>query len=451
MSAAALILLAAWAVSFSDAAVLSTILTNGPTTNRLNVVFLSEGYTSSQSGLFLSDATNAMNILLSRPPLTEYQSYLNGFAIWVASAQAGSDHPPTLVNTYFNSSFSGTLITIPSDSTGQGKVDSLVATYAPWADLRILLVNDPVSGGSGGTNLAIVSTGDYGLEDHLVHEVGHTLAGLGDEYDSFYDFPSTTEEPNTTQQTNRTLLKWKAWINPATPIPTLAGTGYDYGVVGLFQGAHYHTTNWYRPEYDCLMRSTSPYVDFCHVCSETMVLSFYRCVRPVDSFAPASTNLTLTNLPALSFSVTNLQPATHSLSVQWSTNGVAVTNATNAVFTLQPQSLGGGTNRIQAVVKDGTPLVRNDPTNLLSQTITWSVNVPALSLLSPRWLGSNCFRLTITGNAPNGFSLHASTNLSNWFPLLTNYPATNPFTLNYTNTGATNKWRFYRARTPPSL
>jgi hypothetical protein len=39
-----------------------TILTNGPASNRFNIVFLSEGYTSGQLTQFLVAATNAANI-----------------------------------------------------------------------------------------------------------------------------------------------------------------------------------------------------------------------------------------------------------------------------------------------------------------------------------------------------------------------------------------------------
>ena len=72
---------------------MQTILTNGPVSNRLNIVVLSEGYTSNQLAQFLVDATNAVNALLSHPPYQEYSNYFNAFAIKVASNQSGSAHP----------------------------------------------------------------------------------------------------------------------------------------------------------------------------------------------------------------------------------------------------------------------------------------------------------------------------------------------------------------------
>src|SRR5215472_14826710 len=47
---------------------IQTLMANGPTSNRLNIVVLSEGYTSSQLAQFLVDATNLVNTLLSHPP-----------------------------------------------------------------------------------------------------------------------------------------------------------------------------------------------------------------------------------------------------------------------------------------------------------------------------------------------------------------------------------------------
>src|SRR5436190_20041634 len=144
---------------------MQVILTNGPSSNRLNIVVLSEGYTSTQLTQFLVDSTNAINTLLSHQPYQEYRNYINAFAIKVASNQSGSDHPsyPLFKDTYFNSTYDAAadlLITIPTNGTGQGRVDALLQTFMPKCHLSILLVNDTVSGGSDGFDkTAIVSLG----------------------------------------------------------------------------------------------------------------------------------------------------------------------------------------------------------------------------------------------------------------------------------------------------
>ena len=93
------------------------------------------------------------------------------------------------------------------------------------------------------------------------------LAGLGDEYTTANPGYPDIEEPNTTRETNRTAIKWKAWIDASTPVPT---PPTNPNLVGLFEGAHYHPTGWYRPKLNCLMRNFG--VGFCEVCQEALVL-----------------------------------------------------------------------------------------------------------------------------------------------------------------------------------
>jgi len=437
---------------------LETILDNGPASNRLNLVVLSEGYTASQLPRFLVDATNVVNTLLSHSPYLEYSNYANAFALSVASNESGSDHPlyGTYRDTYFNSSFdsaSDYLINIPAGSTGQGKVDALLQTFMPQCHLAILLVDDPTLGGSDGFNqTAIASTGalaheaGIGQPGILTHETGHVLAGLGDEYTTPYPGFPDIEEPNTTRETNRSLIKWGAWIATNTPVPT--PESYGDGVVGLFEGAHYHATGWYRPQLNCAMNS--PGVPFCPVCGEAIVLAIYGKLKPVDGFSPAGTNLSVTNTEILAFNLSLLQPATHDLSVQWFTNSVPVPDATNPVFALPPQSLPNGTNWVSAVVTDSTLLVRTDPTNLLSQTITWALDLslPRLRLDSPLWLSGSQFAFRVSGIAPHGFIIQSATNLSDWLPLTTNSLAGGEFWHTNSEPGSAPR-KFYRAVVAP--
>jgi hypothetical protein len=259
-----------------------TILTNGPASNRFNIVFLSEGYTPGQLAQFLVDATNAANIFLSNQPFAEYRPYFSAYAIAVPSAQSGSDHPtdPLHKDTYFNSTYDGFsdyIISIPPNefdanyNNGQGKVDALLNTHIPAYDLAVLLVNDGRPGGSDGGGKTAIAAVNFSLGDILLHECGHALANLGDEYTTPYPGFPDIEEPNTTRETNRTAIKWNAWISTNTPVPTPAETSQYANVVGLFEGAHYHANGWYRPRLDCRMKSPFTRL-FCEVCSEALVL-----------------------------------------------------------------------------------------------------------------------------------------------------------------------------------
>ena len=440
---------------------LSTILTNGPTANRLNVVVLAEGYRAREKGQFLTDATNAVNRLLAAPPFQEYSGYFNAFAIFVASAQSGSDHysPSTrLVNTYFNSSFDSygfpNAITIPPNdrdknyADGQGKVDALLQALMPEYDLVVMLVNDTTYGGTGEPPLAITSL-NSAASDTVVHECGHALGGLADEYSTPYPIYTPIECPNATTRISRSLIRWTVWIAETTPVPTPATSPYT-NLVGLFQGAEYHAAGWYRPKYDCKMNRIG--IPFCEVCSEQLVKSIRHAVSAIDSFTPATADLSVTTTQAVAFGVTLLEPNTHNLSVQWFTNGAAVSRATNTALMLLPEDLGNGTHIVQAQVRDLTELVRNDPANVLSNSVTWnlSVNLGQLRLVSPRWLPEGQFSLGVTGTAPHGFVLQTSTNLLDWIPRLTDPTPLSGGQVYYTNADPGGfPMRFYRTTVTP--
>jgi hypothetical protein len=433
---------------------LTTLLSSGPVSNRYNIVFLSEGYTSSQLGQFAIDATNALNGLLSGLPWSSYANYINAYAIAVASAQSGSDHPAYGLyrDTYFNSSYdalSDYLITIPPNGfdtkygNGQGKVDALLQNFVPNCALAILLVNDPVPGGSDGFNRTAIVYSGSGFRDILRHEAGHVAANLGDEYTLAHPGFPDAEEPNTTQQTNRSLIKWRAWIAADTPVPTPATWSYA-SAAGLFQGAHYHTNGWYRPKLDCIMNHPS-FGEYCEVCREALVLSLYRKVRPVDAWSPAATNLQITSAQPPTFSLSLAGSSSPSLAVQWFTNGAPVSNGTNATLTVAPSTFGQGNCVLIAVVHDATPLVRTDPGNLLSQTVTWQLNValPELVLDSPLMLADGGFVFRVTGVAPGGFVIQTSQDTGAWQNLMTNFLSGGRCWV--TNSGPTNVSRMFRA------
>ena len=121
----------------ASAQTIQQILTNGPTATRINIVFLSEGYTTNQLGQFSIDATNVLNKLLSTPPFSQYSNYFNAFAISVASVESGSDHPcsGTYKNTYFNSTYdsydTARLITIPPNRY----TNTIICNVFPQPDL----------------------------------------------------------------------------------------------------------------------------------------------------------------------------------------------------------------------------------------------------------------------------------------------------------------------------
>jgi hypothetical protein len=364
---------------------LMPLLSNGPTSSRINIVILSEGYTSDQLSQFTNDAMRVLNAILDTAPFNGYRNHFNGFAIPVASVESGSDHPSRDVyrDTYFNSTFDsfGTdrLITIPPNdrdgtyARGKGKVDALLEELMPEFDVSILIVNDTEYGGSGG--VPVVTSVNRSSAEIVVHELGHSFSGLGDEYDGTF-FTGSSEHPNTTQQTVRDRIKWRDWILASTPIPTPELPAYAE-VVGLFEGANYQSTGWYRPKLNCKMRTLG--VPFCEVCEQTLVRSIYRQLPPIETASPAQTNLTIYDQQLVSFSLKLITPVAHSLIVEWLVNEMPVSkvnsNSPPQIFDFDPRGLAPGQHLVRVRVADPTAVVRTDPEQWLVANRTWIVSV----------------------------------------------------------------------------
>lgn len=426
------------------------IVSNGPASNRINLVLLAEGYTSVQRATFLADATNVVNNLLARPPFQTYRGYFNASAIFIASSQSGSDHPSQSYfrDTYFNSTYDSyginQLVTIPpndrdADYThGQGRVEALLGALAPQYDMAILVVNDLLFGGSGG-GLTITSKSSASSQI-VAHESGHSFAGLGDEYGDPFPAFSGPEESNTTRETRRGSIKWKAWISPDTPIPTPPISPYA-AVVGLFEGAHYQPTNWFRPKLDCMMRTVGR--PFCEVCSEALVKAIYRRVRLVDGFFPAGSQLVAAGSQPLRFEVSLVEPAGQTLAVRWLVNQAVQEGADGVSLMLSPWALGNGVFQVRCEICDRTSLVRDDPEGLLRQVLDWQLEVRlpvVLKLEMPGRLPDGRVRIGVAAPAPQGFILQGSADLATWEALATN--ATSVGSFEFTAPG-TNRVRLY--------
>ena len=353
---------------------LYTVENNGPRSKRINIVFLSEGYTTAALPSFAGHVNTAMNYLFSREPWMQYRSYCNVFRIEIASTETGCDNGTAggSRDTYFNSGFQDAsipqLLTI--DATGSSRAYSLLNQHVPEYNIPIVIVNDVKYGGSGGS-ISVASI--HSLSAMVVeHEVGHSFANLADEYDADYPGYFPAEKPNNTAQTVRSLIKWKSWIDATTPVATPETAEYD-SVVGLFEGSMYRTTGWYRPHNNSLMRNLNRPVG--NVNREQFVLSIYSRVDPVDAWTPNGTSLSVNNFQRLNFSVTPKAPAGGGMQTRWYADNQLQAGATAPSIEVISDVLGNGTHTVKARINDLTPFVRNDPSQLLFHDVTWTLTL----------------------------------------------------------------------------
>lgn len=356
---------------------LTTVQNNGTRSTRVNIVFLSEGYTSGQMGTFATDVQNAISYLFTREPWDRYQSYCNVFRIEVASNQSGTDNGTAggARDTYFSTGFN--IPSIPQNNTissgGSTRAYNLLNFHVPEYDIPVVLVNDSKYGGSGGP-LAVVTTNSLSPQI-LEHELGHSFAKLTDEYDEAYSGYPAIEFPNATTKTVRSQIRWNVWIDSSTSVPTAEGdlfSGYS-SLVGLYQGANYRSVGWYRPHDNALMRNLNREPG--SVTREALILSCYGKVGMIDAVSPTATTITHTTQVPLSFALTLKSPSiAPALTVEWRLNNV-VQAETSATFNVQSRDIGNGTHTLKAIVRDPTTWVRRDPGGLLVEEKTWTLKL----------------------------------------------------------------------------
>jgi hypothetical protein len=352
----------------------TTIRSSGPSANRIDLVVLGDGYSAADlaSGKYATDVQVFMDGVFAQEPYREYRSYFNVHRVDVTSAESGADHPPSVLrNTALDASYSCAGIQ-RFICVSVSKVTAILSASIPdpaARDVILVLVNDPEYGGSGGS-LAVASTHSAAVE-LVLHEQGHSFGLLADEYGG----PpppacNTTNEPtaaNATTRTQLSMIKWNSWIDSGTVLPT---PGTVNGVPGLYVGAAYCDAGMYRPTYNSKMRSLG--LPFHQINTEQHVKRMYNYVSPIDTATPAAAAVQIALGSERTFSVQTPQPATHALTIAWFLDGQSVATGVNQVV-LSGAQLSPGSHTLQVIVFDETPMVRNDPAQVLRDSVSWTV------------------------------------------------------------------------------
>jgi hypothetical protein len=349
----------------------TTVLNNGDPANRVDLAILGDGYTAAEMSQYATHVQQLLQGLFAQEPFREYQGYFNVHHIDVVSAESGADHPewnpPVFKNTVLGATYHCAgipqLICVDVSAALTIAADSLSAAQR---DLILVLVNDPTYGGSGGA-IAVAST-HTAVVELVLHELGHSLGLLADEYggppppvcDAAFEPP----EPNVTKN----VIKWTSWIDPSTPIPTYTTAP---GIPGLYHGAKYCDDTLFRPTYNSKMRSLG--VVFDQINREQLIKRIYNWVLPIDQWSPAATTVRLMRGQSQTFAVATPVPRTQALTVAWLLDGQL--QSTAATFTLETLKLPPGSHSLEVIVDDPTPMVLNDPNQLLRARLVWTVEV----------------------------------------------------------------------------
>jgi len=273
---------------------ITTLVNNGPNAQRHNIVLVAEGFTAAEQTAFNDRCDEVVAKIQGEAWFAELGGAINIHRLNVASNESGTDDPAacgdgstgagTTAATYFDTTFcnSGIRRCLSGD---EGLARSTLDVQLPEWDTAAVLVNTTERGGCASGNVFWASlSSDF--RDVVVHELGHAAFDLADEYSTWAGCDSgetdrdnaPSFEPgdvNITTVTDRDQIKWRFFISPSTPIPTMENPDCsecdlrdnvlsDDTTIGLYEGAGYYHCGLYRPAYTCKMRSSSQ--EFCRVC-----------------------------------------------------------------------------------------------------------------------------------------------------------------------------------------
>ncbi|NDW13399.1 peptidase M64 [Bacteroides sp. 214] len=258
------------------------LLKNGEEEHCIDVAILAEGYREEEMDIFYQDAQIACESIFAHEPFTTLRNKFNIIAVASSSKNSGvsvpakEDWKQTAFGSHFSTFYSDRYLTTPNVKAIH---DALAGI--PYEHI-IILANTTEYGGGGIYNAYTLTTAHHQhFRPVVVHEFGHSFAGLGDEYfyenDVMSDMYPLDVEP--WEQNISTLVhfesKWKDMLQQETPIPTLVNDKQKYPI-GVYEGGGYASKNIYRPADDCRMRTNS-YPSFCKVCQRAIkrIISFY--------------------------------------------------------------------------------------------------------------------------------------------------------------------------------
>jgi len=292
---------------------------NGDPALKVDLLFLGEGYARREQKKCQRDMRRLTAGMFSYSPFKERRSDFNVWGICAPSPDSGVSHPASGVH---RNTLYGTQFDVFGEDRYALSFDNrairAMASFAPY-DVMGIVMNSNQYGNGGIFGLYATVSIDYpSAIPVFVHEFGHHIADLGDEYyfnaDVAYSPANTRVEPwqpNITALLDPHHVKWQELVESGTPLPTpwpkdcyenslrdsarlvanlraekrpadeieearktarqeaqhCLSSGPYPDKVGAFEGALYETKGYYRPQQKCIMISGD---QFCAVCRKAI-------------------------------------------------------------------------------------------------------------------------------------------------------------------------------------
>lgn len=257
------------------------LLQNGSPEQKIDVAIVAEGYTEAQAEDFYKDAQVAVASILAHEPFKTLADRFNFVAVALPSADTDVSIPQdglwrnTALGSHFSTFYSDRYLTTPNQFDLHNQLSGI-----PYEHI-IILANTYTYGGGGIYNAYTLTTTHHeAFRPVVVHEFGHSFAGLADEYyydDQYENYYYPGVEP---WEQNLTTLhdfgaKWKDLLPRKTSVPTQPDAKH-MDKIGVYEGGGYMSHGVYRAYQDCRMK-TNTCEAFCPVCQRAIerLIRFY--------------------------------------------------------------------------------------------------------------------------------------------------------------------------------
>ncbi len=259
------------------------------TSRCIHIAYVAEGYTEAEMPTFLNDCRTAMEALFAHEPFKTLRNRFNVVAVKAPSAESGTSNPGkgiwknTALHSNFNTFYSDRYLT-----TLHLKDLHNWLAGTPYEHIIVLVNTDNYGGGGILNSYNLSMTHHRAFKPVVVHEFGHSFAGLADEY--AYDYEAIPMFPHDIEPWEKNITtmvdfksKWSDMVKKGTKIPTEQPADLDKPnakkekwQIGAYEPAGYSMHGVYRAYPDCRMR-TNNNPDFCPVCQKaiTELVKFY--------------------------------------------------------------------------------------------------------------------------------------------------------------------------------
>ncbi len=357
---------------------LSTMVNNGASSNRVDMVFIGDGYQASElPSTYVSHINTTVNHFFNNSlssPFGRYQNFFNVHRVSIASNQSGADDP--INNIFVDTALDATYNTGGTDrclyfntTKANNAVNTALSGSGIDIDMRLGTVNSTKYGGCGG-QWAVWAGGNGSAPEIAVHEVGHSFAGLADEYFS----PGTYTGGEFTEwnvTNNPNSGKWNRWLGYNDPSSNI-------GAIGYYEGGRYLQNGVWRPSDNSKMRALNRPFDA--ISREKFIDQIYREVDPLDAWLSNSSTL----VDPSSLWVDSVD--SNVISVEWFLNGNSL-----GIFgeTLNVNTLGLAAGNYQLTARAFDNILNTSfsggaldwwrlSPDLLRQSVNWNVSLTAI-------------------------------------------------------------------------